>query len=457
MLTIETILKATKGVLLQEGKLLQVKGVSINSRTFKRGYAFVAIKGERFDGHRFVMAAVRKGASAVIVSQSVSVPKTISVIKVQDTTKALGQMARAHRQQFSIPIIALTGSAGKTTTKELIAAILQSKYKVLKNIKTENNHIGVPLTLFKLNHSHEVAVLEMGTNQKGDIRWLTKVAEPTMAIYTNVGDSHLEGLKSRSGVFKEKSDLLKYMPSPKRVIFNADDPYLRNVAKGQYVAEKISYGIKKRANFRVEQVEMLNDCAIEFRVQKRKFVINTPAQHNLYNALAAISSGRYLKVSYNNIKDSLKNFKFDSSRLQIKKIGRSWLIDDTYNANPISFQSAVQTLSDFSMKGKKVIVCADMLELGRQSRKHHESMGSMIAASQIDLIFTFGNHSKYLQQSVKRQNDSIHAVHKQSLSDIYKGLRQYCEPGDMILVKGSRGMHMERVVNYLEKLLVKLK
>src|SRR3989338_6862834 len=249
ILTISHIVKATQGNLLQGNPTVRIKGVSINSRTLKRGELFIAIKGENFDGHSFIQPSLEKGALALVVSQK---PKKISsrvpVIYVKDTTIALGRIAAMYRSFFKIPVISITGRAGKTTTKEMVAAILQKKFKVLKNIKTENNHIGVPLTLLKLDQSHEVAVIECGTNRKGDIDWLGQITKPDVIIFTNIGESHLELLKTPDGVFKEKYQLTKHLHPEGYIIFNADDAYLRRLFKLKSNRNLITYALKEESD-----------------------------------------------------------------------------------------------------------------------------------------------------------------------------------------------------------------
>ena len=230
MFTLKEIVQATGGKLFHAFKIRKIKGVSTNSRTLKKGELFIAIQGQKFDAHHFIPNVIEAGASAVVISKKEFIPKIeIPTVLVADTTKALGNIASFHRQRFKIPVVAITGSAGKTTTKEMIAAVLQTQYKVLKNFKTENNQFGVPLTLLQLRKSHEIVVMEIGTNHFGDIRWLTQVLQPTVAIFTNIGESHLEFLKNPAGVFREKSDLIRYQSLRGHIIFNSDDEQLKKI------------------------------------------------------------------------------------------------------------------------------------------------------------------------------------------------------------------------------------
>ena len=450
MLTIQEIKKITKGTVVQERVLSTVTGVSIDSRKIKKGNVFIAIKGTRFDGHDFIRKAMRDGATAVVVSKRIVCPSDITVIRVVDTTKALGQIAAWHRKGFRIPVIAITGSTGKTTTKEMVASVLEKRFKVLKNIGTENNQYGVPLTLLKLNSSHQIAVLELGTNQPGDIRWLAKIARPTIGIFTNIGESHLERLKSPAGVLREKAQLIKYMEPGGIIIVNGDDRYLATISKKCKGKKIIRFGFEKDVDYRASHVAIRSNQCLDFRVKRNAIKINSAVTHNIYNALAAISCGLACKIRYNDIVAALNHFRFCGGRQEIRKTGRFWLIDDTYNANPMSLKSAIRTLSTFHISCKRIFVCADMLELGPRSVALHRSAGKMIGESGVDVVLTIGRHARYIAQGLNRFKGNIKALHCRDLGEVQRRLKEFCRPGDAVLVKGSRGMHMERIVKFLK-------
>src|SRR3989338_2577782 len=354
MFNVEELQKASQGKLIQGKSSARVKGVSINSRAIKKGEVFIAIPGPNFDGHDFVTDAIKKKAAVVIVTKNLKrIPGYIPVIQVKDTVKALGKIARAFRDRFSIPVIAITGSAGKTTTKEMLAYTLGNDFNVLKNIKTENNHIGVPLTLLKLKPKHEIAVIELGTNRPKDIRWLTYIVNPQVAILTNIGESHLELLKSPSGVFQEKFDLVSGMKEGGTVIFNADDVYLNKIPSYRFAHKIVKYAIKNKADYQAGAIENHNGF-LRFSVNGKKgWRLRTLAQHNIYNALVAISCGKQFKMSELAIQKRLARFRFPAGRQNVGKVGGCWLIDDTYNANPVSLRSALQTLSSLNVRGRK--------------------------------------------------------------------------------------------------------
>ncbi len=450
MFTLKEIIAATHGVLIQGDQRVNVQRVSSDSRTTQTGDLFIAIKGEHFDGHAFVKKVHHRHAAAVIVSNPALIfPKKLSVILVKDTVKAFGHIARAHRDKFKIPIIAVTGSTGKTTTKEMLARVLGARYSVLKNVATHNNHIGVPQTLLKLTTAHDRAVIELGTNRFGDIRWLTEVANPTTALFTNIGESHLESLKTSSGVFKEKFELVKNMRPKGVVIFNADDRYLRAILKKKLSHRLISYGIDAVSDYRATNIKV-EGMRVRFKVGTQAFQLSAPVIHNVYNALAAIGCARAFGMGYREIARALSAFDFRCGRQAIEKVGGCWVIDDTYNANPVSFRSAIETLKSLNNPGRKVVVCADMLELGKESHRLHYAMGETLAQAHPDMVLSMGRFSKFLLKGIKSNHNGIEAHHCRDLDMIHSRLNKFCRPGDAILVKGSRAMRMERTVQFLQ-------
>jgi UDP-N-acetylmuramoyl-tripeptide--D-alanyl-D-alanine ligase len=452
MFDIHDIISATKGRLIQGPPAGRVAGVSIDSRTLKKGDVFIAIKGERFDGHRFIRKAVQKGAVVLIVGRKIKAPKGVSVIHVKDTVKALGHLARFHRRRFSVPVVAITGSSGKTTVKEMIAGVLKTKYTVLKNVATQNNHIGVPLTLFRLNKKHEIVVLEFGTNRPGDIRWLTQIAAPDVAVLLNIGESHLEFLKTPAGVFREKLDIIRYAPAGVTAILNNDDLFLKTIAAGKIAKQAVTFSLNGKADYRAENVECRGFRRLEFSLRPGgRFSLKTPGLHNVYNAIAAISCGRHFKINYNDIKKALSSFSAPSGRQRFRSVGPWRIIDDTYNANPVSMRSAVETLRCLPARGKKVLVCADMLELGRGSEQLHRAAGRYAAEAHLDLVLTWGKKARWISVGAKEKDPRLAAFHCRSLELLCKKLTAYCRPEDVILIKGSRRTGMERIIDFLKK------
>ena len=447
--TLNEIMQATQGSLIQGRAGIRIKSIAIDSRRVKKGGLFIAIKGKRLDGHQFIPQALKKGAGALIVSDKLNFPPTVAVLRVGDTTRALGKIAQFYRQRFDIPVIAVTGSSGKTTAKEFIAAILQAKYKVLKNFKTENNQIGVPLTLLKLRPSHEVVVLEFGTNRPGDIEWLAQITKPTAALFTNIGESHLEHLKSPQGVYREKLKLINYLHPKGTIIFNNDDNTLRRIHDLKVPQRKLSYSVTSRSSYQAQRVGEDKRGNIEFKLSRTSFLFKVFPRHNVYNALGAVCCARLLDVSWADIERRLRRIKNLGQRFTLKKIGRVTLIDDTYNSNPLSLRSAVETLDSLKTEGKKILVCADMLELGKDSRILHRQIGRDIGKTSIKALMTFGPEAKYFGVGFRDVRKKSFLRHYTKLDLLNRELHKMLQPQDVVLIKGSRGMKMERVVEYL--------
>ncbi len=495
MFRLKEIVEAVDGRVFSGDPQLRIEGVSIDSRTIKHGQLFVAIKGNRFDGHDFIREAVKKGAKAVIGSvhspQSI-VHRKIPYIRVSDTRRALGDLARFHRQRFNIPVIAITGSNGKTTTKDMVAWILSSRIKVLKNEGTQNNDIGVPLTLLKLDISHDAVVLELGTNHFGEIAYLSGIVQPNFGVIINIGPAHLENLRNLKGVYKEKTALLKNLKLPRIAVLNADDPWLKKLRNNNR-AIVISYAIRTQSDFNAAQVRLTppflqegvgagkekagfiefcvnpvreffsngvnpapaySKSALLGRKGKKKSTsgqrirLNTVGCYNVYNALAAIAVSRLLGCSYSSISRRLATFVFPSGRLKLVKSKGITFIDDSYNANPVSFEEALGVLSKFSAQGRRILVMGDMLELGKSARMFHRRIGSRVARI-CDAFIGVGNLSKLTAEEAHRSGMDKGRIFTcensaQARDLLFRNLRPY--PRDLILVKGSRLMKMEEVL-----------
>ena len=450
MFTIAEIIEATKGTLVQGPAGIKVCSVCIDSRVVKKGELFIAIKGDVFDGHDFIDGVIAKGAGIIIAHRPIEVknPK-VSVIRVEDTIRALGDIARFHRLRFKTPVIALTGSAGKTTTKEMINAVLSRKYKVLKNEGTQNNHIGVPLTLLKLTKEHQIVVLECGTNQPGDIIWLADVARPDVAVFTNIGESHLEKLKTTQGVLQEKWNLTLFMKPFAPVFINADDLLLSRQIRKKNNLKIITYGMKAKADWVACDSHIYNGRYLRFKVSQRNVELNSCGVNNAYNALAAYSCGVFFKVPIKEIVKALKSFEFPQGRGQIVRLGKGWLINDTYNANPVSMRSALQTLQAVETHGQRIFVAADMLELGSQSKALHQSLGIAIAATKINVLITVGRLAGLIAAVVKGRNKKMQVFACRDVESAQKCLAKVFINGDAVLIKGSRRMRMEQVAEFL--------
>ncbi len=452
MMKISDIVEATGGELVKGPAGGTCRGVSIDSRKITRGEAFVALRGKRFDGHEFLPQVVGKGVRVVVVQRGkIRCPAGVSVICVRDTRLALGDLARFVRRRFAGPVIAVTGSSGKTTTKEMTAAILRRKYTVLKNAGTQNNDIGVPLTLLRLSPRHDICVVELGTNHFGEIRYLTKICEPTVAVLLNVGAAHLEFLKSPSRVFEEKFDLVRFMRPGGTVIYNRDDPFVRKVETRVSSQRLYGFGQNGEGRFSISGIRVEENRFLHFSFLRRRFRLKSSVTHNAVNAAASILCGRILKIPVRTMQDALKDFVFPPGRQRTFCLHGLTVIDDTYNANPLSFSSAVKTLSERNVRGRKVLVCGDMLELGPRSSHWHRRLGAQIASCDIDLVLTIGREARIVSQTAKGRNPALEARHFHNKGTLMRFLKTCLNRGDAVLVKGSRRIKLEDVVELLKK------
>ena len=443
MLTLQEILQATSGIMVGDHSDRKISSVSIDSRCMRCHALFIAIVGEHHDGHQFIQQAIKNKAAAVLVSKKVK-GCSLPMIMVKDTTKALGDIAHFYRQKFSIPIIAITGSAGKTTTKDMIAKVLSRKYKVLKTHRNLNNQFGLPLMMLQLRKHHQIGVFELGINQKGDMSYLAKILEPTMAIFTNVGASHLEKLKSLAGVAAEKTKLAQYLRKGGVMAWNADDPWYQKKFAG---CKGLRFGIKRRCGFQAKDIQP-HGRGQRFQVNNKSFDISGLGDHSIYNAVTAIMCGTHFKVSYNNIHTSIKNFRPEKNRGSWEKIGSIQLFNDTYNANPLSFRAALHSFRNQKTRGKRIVVCADMLELGPKAKKLHQDLAKELMTQTIDVVISFGKLAQWTTQALSAPVQGLHASTR---SQLHQHLIKIIQPGDMILIKGSRSMAMEKTVAYLRK------
>jgi UDP-N-acetylmuramoyl-tripeptide--D-alanyl-D-alanine ligase len=448
MMTIPEMIKTVRGRCLQDGRAKKIRRVVTDSRQVKRGDLFIAIKGRRLDGHRYVEQAIQQGAAAVIVSDPVA-KAGAWIIKVKDTTAALGDLARTHRRRFDIPVIAVTGSTGKTTTKEMIASVLKRRRRILKNLKTENNQYGVPMTLLQIRPRHEAVVVELGTNHFGEMKYLTRIAGPTVAVMTNIGASHLEFLKNPSGVFREKFNIVRYTDPSGTVVFNGDDAYLKKIKHRALRQRKISYGLNG-PGLRARDIQAVSAQSTAFFVDQQKFVLHSFAAHNIYNALAAVAVGKILKMPLSEIAEGLERWRPLKGRHHVIRTADLLILDDTYNANPVSFQSALETFARMKTKGRKILVCGDMKELGDASVRLHQRIGRVAAGMGVDAVFSVGKHAACLATEAARCNPTIALRHSGTVEELQRHLNGFIRASDAVLVKGSRAMNMEAIVDFLK-------
>lgn len=455
MFTIDEIISATRATLLWGDRRTVVGGISTDSRTIMRGEAFVALRGARFDAHAYMDEVTRKGASCVI-AEDTGLPDGLrppALIKVADTTAALGDIARYHRGRLSIPVVGVTGSNGKTTTKEMIAALLSpDPADVQKTAGTRNNHIGVPQTVLSITTRHRAAVVEMGTNHPGEIAYVAGICRPTIGVVTSVGPSHLEFLKSIRGVEREKMSMVKFLTSPAVLIVNADDPLLYPyLVKPPRGIAAFGYGIRKKTDFRACVKAVKHDRVVFTVNGRRRITLRALGIHNVYNSLAAVACARILGIGYGDINSRLAAFVPPAGRMRLVEHGNIRFIDDTYNANPLSVQEALATLARMKVAGRKIAVIGDMRELGRFQDSFHHRVG-VDAAKVCDALITVGEASRHAARGARVNGLGEREVFVCATVEEARGVlsRSVRPKGrDIILVKGSRSMGMERLFDAL--------
>ncbi len=392
--------------------------------------------------------AARKGAVHFVISDLGKVPAdadSFNVIVVPDVLAAYGDLAKFFRGRFEIPAIAVTGSSGKTTVKELLAQALSTQFSVLKNRGTENNLIGVPKTILQLEASHEVLLLEMGTNQPGEIARLSSIAAPQIGILTQIGYSHLEKLKNIEGVLEEKLGLLTNLARGGTLLLNNEDPFLKNVKSGAHRVLRV--GFQKEGNDFFADNIWCHESGSSFRLNEKEiFEIPLVGRHNILNAMLAIAAAVTMGADRDRVRQKLKEFKAISGRLDLKNIDGVQFIDDSYNSNPTSFRAALETLKSFKTRGKKGVVFGDMLELGVQAEDLHRQMGSLLAELTFDFIIAAGPLSRLAAEEALKNGFNSSRVHcAQNSVEAGRICRSMVAEGDWVLVKGSRGMKMEKV------------
>jgi len=472
--TMADMMHATGGESLCGGDSCLFEGVSIDSRTISSKDIFVAVRGATHDGHAFIPQVTASSVKGLVVDRRMvggddiaSFKKAgICCVAVKDTIRALGDMAAFHRQRFQIPVVAITGSNGKTSTKEMTASVLAQKYKTLKTTGNLNNEFGVPLTLLRLDGSHQAAVVEMGMNHPGEIRRLSEICQPDVGIITNIAPAHLEGLGSLENVMAAKGELIENIKESGVVILNGDDPC--GLRLGATANRRVVYfGQGKDADFRGIAIE--NDIEADISTNgfgtrftlvfpsgsipaKIQIKIPVPGQFMVSNALAAAAAGYLAGVSAQEIRAGIKAFSPVHGRMDVRKSRRGFfIIDDSYNANPGSMEAAIKTLVSLKGAQKAVLAAGDMRELGPDSERLHEGIGRVAAQSGVDLLFLTGEFAPAVKKGAVSQGMAGDRVIIGEKPDLAAKLLETLSPGDWVLVKGSRSVGMETVVQLLSE------
>lgn len=448
-LTLKQVAEYCHGTLLPEQAEASISGVQIDSRKVKPGDLFVAIKGEKVDGHDFLDMAAERGAKAALVMKQVNAP--IPTILVPDTVRAYGDLAAAYRKQLGVTVIGITGSVGKTTTKEMTACMLSRTYRTARTEGNHNNNIGLPMTILDMPDDTEAAVLEMGMNHFGEMAYLTSIARPDIAIITNIGVMHIEHLGTREGILQAKLEIFRGVPENGVGVFNGDEPLLWNVrADGGH--KKYYYGIENRAcDVLATDIQELED-GMRFVVSGfgHRFELFVPVlgRHTVYNTLAAVTAALLMKVPPETIQAQISGFHNTGMRQKIYERNGFTIIEDCYNAGPESTEAALDILASFRPRttGRCIAVLGDMLELGSRSAAEHYRIGR-IAATKADMLYTYGvNTKRMISGAITGGMKQKYIEHFDTHEDLAHMLKMRAKPGDVILFKGSRGMRMEKAL-----------
>jgi len=457
---LEEILKATGGRLLQGKEKTSFPGISTDSRTVAEGELFIALKGERFDGHQFAIEALKKSAGGVIIEEDKvrdirwNGYRPSAVIAVKDALHALGDIAQERRRRFRTPVVALTGSNGKTTTKEMISACLETAFPVLKTKGNLNNLIGLPLTLLHLTDEERIVVLEMGMNVPGEIRRLTEIAEPDVGLITNIERVHLEGMGSLERVREEKGELFRRMRQDGTILVNQDDPSVIDLAS-EFHGQKITFGIDHPAEVMAKDIRLQEVGGTSFTLMMEGVTMEITLPflggHFVPNALSAIAVASLFGIELEKVKEALEHLSPCPMRMEVLRPQEGvTLINDAYNANPRSMELALEILSQMKGKGRGIAVLGDMLELGEYSVEAHQLIGKRVGELSIDFLLALGEEAPVLVESAMRHGlDSEKARIVESHTEAISILKKMVQDGDWILVKGSRRMGMEKIAEGL--------
>jgi len=438
---------ALNGTLVGADAKIMIEGITTDSRYVSADSLFVALVGEFFDGHRFAKAAVERGAICVLSHEDLG---DIPHIRVENTKYAFLDLAKWYLEKFNVPVIGITGSAGKTTAKDMIAAVLSARFNVVKTEGNFNNEVGLPLTVFRIDHTTEIAVLEMGMNQFGEIHNLSRVGTPEVCIITNIGDAHIGNLGSREGILKAKSEIFNYADKDAIAILNGDDILLNKIQPN--VREILYFGTRETDFCRFEKLEDfgLDGTSWKMIVGGESFTINLslPGDYLAYNAAVAVAVGVHFGMSAEEITKAFADFRPSKNRMDIFEINEATFINDVYNASPPSMRAMIDSI--LSAKRRKICVFGDMLELGHKSSDYHEEIGKYAKDAGVDALFLLGEFaSDYERGYNKEAGGEVYCFN--DINTLTARLKEYVKNGDTILIKASRGMKFEQIVKELKE------
>ena len=464
---IRELIKAVSGKIIQGNQDCLISRISIDSRTLIPGDLFFAIIGPSFNGHDFIFEAFSKGAVGVVVCKGAStllqnkrIEKDEIIIEVKDTLSALQDWSKHYKNKFKTFNICVTGSNGKTTTKEIIAHILSQEFPLLKTSGNYNNEIGIPLTLLQLDKSHKILVAEMGMRGLGEIKTLTDFIPPDLAVITNIGEAHIGLLGSKDNIFKAKSELLQSLDKGGIAILNRDDPYFIRMSKIVKDKKVYTFGIENKSDIMAGNIKMVRDKGMKFSLKvqngkSREIYFPLLGRHNIYNALTASAAAFALGIKLDLIERGLSSFRPLDLHMQLSNFYNGIkILNDSYNASPLSVKSALETLAEVGQKNRKIAILGDMLELGEKADFYHREIGKEVAKLSIDILITVGPGGKIIARSSQEEGmeeERVFSFEKNEKLNLTKELLSLTKPGDFILLKGSREMKMEEILEFLQK------
>ncbi|MCF6464865.1 UDP-N-acetylmuramoyl-tripeptide--D-alanyl-D-alanine ligase [Clostridium sp. Cult2] len=432
-----------------------IEGVSTDSRTIEKGQLFIPLTGENFNGHDFIEQAIEKGAVASFWDKNEPLPQLdFPFILIEDTLTALHQLAKEYRKQLNVKVIGITGSNGKTTTKDIIASILNTKYKTKKTKGNLNNLIGAPLTLLDLDEDTEISVVEMGTDKFGEISILTSIAKPDVAIITNIGEAHLEDLKTKENIAKAKLEILEELSPDGLFVYFGDDPILKKEIKNIEICQKIiTYGVEKHNDYQCE-LGLVDENGISFMLTNPKMdnlFLPMLGKHNMYNATAAIVVAKYFNIPFDFIREGLYHVEKTGMRNELVYAEGFTILNDSYKSNPSSVLAALDTLYNMEQYSQRIAVLGDMLGLGEDEIEMHEEIGSKIDSDKIDYLFTIGPFAEHIAKTAKLIFEKDRIISCNNKPQLIENLKQVIKPKSIILVKASRPLELEEVVDKLKE------
>ena len=427
-----------------------IKGVSTDSRTVQKGNLYIPIVGEKFDGHDFAFDALDKGAAAIIWEKKRFLPRNdLPVIIVEDSFKAMTTLARSYRLSLKCKVVALTGSNGKTTTRDIITGLLKQKYKVQYTKKNFNNEYGLPKTIFELDQDLEVAVLELGTEKFGDISLLTDICRPDYAIITNIGDSHLLQLKTKENIARAKLEILEGLDENGIFLYNYDDPILRKVVKEFKLPERtFTYGTDKDCDFVIEP-GIADASGTTFTIDNHIYTIPLLGQHQMYNGGIAIVIAEFFKLDYPSIAKGLTDIELTGMRNELIHQKNFDILNDSYKSNPQSLEACLRTVYSLKDYDKKIVVLGDMLELGDKEVEFHKEIAGELDPQQLDYVLAIGPLAENISNAAKENFPEGTCFHFDSKEELLEKLKEIIAPNTLVMVKASRAMKLEDIVNGL--------